>query len=65
MDDDARLQAIEDFGEPVKRCSRCKEWLPLDGEFYPHGGSSVWSPWCKACWSEHRVWKREEARQKR
>lgn len=50
--DRARQQALADFGEPVKHCPRCGQWLPADNEFFPRNGERLHS-WCKACWSEY------------
>jgi hypothetical protein len=39
----------------VKRCTRCGEWWPADGEFY-WKDKGVLHSWCKACITE---WKRD------
>lgn len=47
-------RAREDFGCDVKRCSRCREWLPADVEFFPRASSAKTGlhSWCKACWAD-------------
>lgn len=38
-----------------KRCPRCGEWLPFDGEFWYYQtahGRRVVMAYCRACWQE-------------
>ena len=39
-----------------KRCTRCNDWWPADGEFFYSNPRHVagLADWCKACYSEHR-----------
>lgn len=56
-----------------KRCPKCLEWLPLDGEFWYYqqrkprngraGGSVDVMAYCRACWQE-RLAERHAARRR-
>jgi len=37
-----------------RRCSRCTEWWPADGEFFNKGQGNTLQSWCRACMSEAR-----------
>lgn len=56
IDNPEREAALEAFGEPVKECRKCHEWLPMDDEFYYRETREKcgYNSWCKACWNDYR-----------
>lgn len=67
IDNPDREAAERDFGCPVRRCSRCREWLPAENEFFPRssGNRDGLHSWCKACVSDHTVAKYHADKAKR
>ena len=49
---------------PVRRCSMCGEWWPMDEEFFytdPRWPGNF-SAWCKACYAQYHREKRQAKR---
>lgn len=44
-----------------KKCGRCGEYWPADGEFWYSEGTRGLSKWCKACYEE---WRKERRKRK-
>lgn len=53
---DGRYRLSPDDGQPEKRCHKCREYLPADGEFFyrQHRNTDDLSGWCKACFGEYQ-----------
>jgi len=46
-----------------RRCSRCREWWPADGEFWSEKRPGVFYSWCRACFAEYNVERRARLRE--
>lgn len=50
-----KTRRVSPEGEQEKRCSRCEEWWPADGEFFFWSKANGLHSWCKACYMEDRA----------
>lgn len=53
---DGRYRISPDDGQPEKRCTKCREYLPAEDDFFARNFQKAddRNSWCKACIAEYQ-----------